>query len=133
MHFRESPPAQSRSRNFHLYGSCGNVTVKFLVEGAGQNVKLIQLAASAIHYCLVSLCLLLALAPFEDIGQFPRFDGNLDCSRHTQEDLLEHYATEICGIAFTSADASVLVNSFGPIAHCKCHRERCSIAVSEYR
>lgn len=34
-------------------------------------------------------------------------------------DLLEAYALEICGIAFTTNIPSVLVNSFGPIAYCK--------------
>lgn len=37
----------------------------------------------------------------------------------SKEDLLEAYALEICGIAFTTNIPSVLVNSFGPIAYCK--------------
>lgn len=36
-----------------------------------------------------------------------------------KEDLLEQIGLEICGIAFTCNDPSVLVNAFGPIAYCK--------------
>lgn len=37
----------------------------------------------------------------------------------TKENLLEHIGLEICGIAFTSNEPSVLVNAFGPISYCK--------------
>ncbi|KAI1173035.1 hypothetical protein F4777DRAFT_590108 [Nemania sp. FL0916] len=36
----------------------------------------------------------------------------------TKEDLLEQIGLEICGVAFTSNDPSVLVNAFGPISYC---------------
>jgi len=37
----------------------------------------------------------------------------------SKEQLLENFALEICGIAFTAKVPSVLVNAFGPIAFCK--------------
>jgi hypothetical protein len=36
------------------------------------------------------------------------------------EQLLERYALEICGIAFTSNRPPVLVNAFGPMVYCEC-------------
>lgn len=40
--------------------------------------------------------------------------------RGTREELLEQCGLDICGIAFTANTPPVLVNSFGPIAFCKC-------------
>ncbi|KAJ4257537.1 hypothetical protein NW762_008661 [Fusarium torreyae] len=42
----------------------------------------------------------------------------LEFETKSQEHLLEVFALEICGIAFTAKTPSVLVNAFGPIAYC---------------
>ena len=34
-------------------------------------------------------------------------------------DLLDYYALQICGIAFTTSVPAVLVNAYGPISFCK--------------
>ncbi|KAM0561241.1 hypothetical protein ACHAPJ_003119 [Fusarium lateritium] len=41
-----------------------------------------------------------------------------DLATESQDHLLEVFALEICGIAFTAKTPSVLVNAFGPIAYC---------------
>ncbi|KAI0453147.1 hypothetical protein F5B21DRAFT_304297 [Xylaria acuta] len=78
--------------------------------------------AASRHYCLVSLAMLaihsqtalqmerlISLASSTDF-----FVGTIIA----KEDLLEQIGLEICGIAFTSNEPSVLVNAFGPISHC---------------
>ncbi len=47
----------------------------------------------------------------------------------TKEYLLEQIGLEICGIAFTSNEPSVLVNAFGPISYCKSQKRVCSCVV----
>ena len=37
----------------------------------------------------------------------------------TRENLLESFALEVCGVAFTAATHPVLVNAFGPVAYCE--------------
>ncbi|KAF4981257.1 hypothetical protein FZEAL_2883 [Fusarium zealandicum] len=72
--------------------------------------------AATIHYYLVSLTL---LCIGTDSGRLEEL-GKLDLlgfEPTSKESLLEAFALEICGIAFTAMIPSVLVNAFGPIAY----------------
>ncbi|KAI1117482.1 hypothetical protein F5Y14DRAFT_402761 [Nemania sp. NC0429] len=78
--------------------------------------------AASRHYFLVS-CAVLAIHaqnPLEVNGlmSFASSMGILIGTVTTKEDLLERIGLEICGIAFTSNEPSVLVNAFGPISYC---------------
>lgn len=42
-----------------------------------------------------------------------------DITYQSVEELLESYALTLCGIAFTTSSAPVLVNAFGPMVYCK--------------
>ncbi|KAF5025955.1 hypothetical protein F66182_1990 [Fusarium sp. NRRL 66182] len=75
--------------------------------------------AAILHDDLVTLSILCIHAytdDLESLGGFPlpsfEFESRLQ--------LLESFALEICGLAFTAKIPSVLVNAFGPIAYCKC-------------
>ncbi|KAI1269546.1 hypothetical protein F5Y18DRAFT_414509 [Xylariaceae sp. FL1019] len=78
--------------------------------------------AAAYHYYLVSLAMLATCAPsparFEDLKSVSSRMGMVVDGIVGGEDLLENIASEICGVAFTSNEPSVLVNAFGPIAFC---------------
>lgn len=86
--------------------------------------KLTDLAtqlASARQYALLALNILTACAPLNQLPRLPEICDGSDKIVGVVEkgDLLEAFALEICGIAFTTNIPSVLVNSFGPIAYCK--------------
>ncbi|KAM0259643.1 hypothetical protein ACHAQJ_003222 [Trichoderma viride] len=76
--------------------------------------------ASARQYALISLSILTVFAPLDQLSMLPRVcdDVGSVAADANKADLLEAYALEICGIAFTTNIPSVLVNSFGPIAYC---------------
>lgn len=72
--------------------------------------------ASAMHYFLTASCILGAVAaPIQAtrLQQPYEFQGSMN-----QAALLNAYAAEICGIAFTTKIPSTLVNAFGPISYC---------------
>ncbi|KAL7813895.1 hypothetical protein V8C44DRAFT_44283 [Trichoderma aethiopicum] len=76
--------------------------------------------ASARQYLLVSLSILAVFAQPDQLSKLPVVNASISLTGHTadKEDLLDAYALEICGIAFTTNIPCVLVNSFGPIAYC---------------
>ncbi|PTB62607.1 hypothetical protein BBK36DRAFT_1162864 [Trichoderma citrinoviride] len=76
--------------------------------------------ASARQYLLVSLSILAVFARPDQLSMLPPVDAGTSIASHAanKEDLLDAYALEICGIAFTTNIAAVIVNSFGPIAYC---------------
>jgi hypothetical protein len=75
--------------------------------------------AAILHYYLVALTIVFVYASPSSIDDFTDFDI-LGLGSESKEQLLEAFALEICGIAFTAKIPSVLVNAFGPIAYCKC-------------
>lgn len=77
--------------------------------------------ASARQYALVSLSILAVLAPPDQLSLLHSVANDVGIVGHetSKEELLDAYALEICGIAFTTNIPSVIVNSFGPIAYCK--------------
>jgi hypothetical protein len=75
--------------------------------------------AAILHYYLVALTIVFVHASPSSIDAFTDFDV-LGLEAESKEQLLETFALEICGIAFTVKIPSVLVNAFGPIAYCKC-------------
>ncbi|GAW15334.1 hypothetical protein ANO14919_047430 [Xylariales sp. No.14919] len=78
--------------------------------------------AASRHYCLVSLAVLAVHAQTViQVNSLLSLISSMELLKGTiatKTDLLEHIGLEICGIAFTSNDPSVLVNSFGPISYC---------------
>ncbi len=68
------------------------------------------------HYHLVSMSILAAHAGTSQLAELLLMSGGKVATRWG---LLEQYALDICGIAFTTNSASVLVNAFGPMAYCK--------------
>ncbi|OTA08673.1 hypothetical protein A9Z42_0003740 [Trichoderma parareesei] len=61
------------------------------------------------------------LQDFHDqLSMLPAVNASTGITGHAadKDDLLDAYALEICGIAFTTNIPSVVVNSFGPIAYC---------------
>ncbi|KAI0472415.1 hypothetical protein F4859DRAFT_103928 [Xylaria cf. heliscus] len=78
--------------------------------------------AASRHYCLVSLAMLAIYAQtamqIERLISITLSMDLLVAAIVSREDLLEHIGLEICGIAFTSNEPSVLVNAFGPISYC---------------
>ncbi|RFU76585.1 phytanoyl- dioxygenase [Trichoderma arundinaceum] len=86
--------------------------------------------ASARQYALVSLSILAVFAPSDRFSILPTVcdDIYIAASKVNKSNLLETYALEICGIAFTTNIPSVLVNSFGPIAYCKKLSAACQLA-----
>lgn len=77
--------------------------------------------ASARQYALVSLSILAVFAPPDQLSLLHSVANDVGIVGHesNKEELLDAYALEICGIAFTTNIPSVIVNSFGPIAYCK--------------
>ncbi|UKZ81394.1 hypothetical protein TrVFT333_009166 [Trichoderma virens FT-333] len=75
---------------------------------------------SARQYALVSLSILAVFAPPDQLSLLQTVTKNIGFAGHesSKEELLDAYALEICGIAFTTNIPSVIVNSFGPIAYC---------------
>ncbi|KAI0203044.1 hypothetical protein F4808DRAFT_50587 [Astrocystis sublimbata] len=78
--------------------------------------------AASRHYCLVSIAILaehtentVQLGSLTSIALDMGFPTKMVPAR---EDLLEHIGHEVCGVAFTSNEPSVLVNAFGPISYC---------------
>ncbi|KAI1132186.1 hypothetical protein F5Y10DRAFT_6878 [Nemania abortiva] len=78
--------------------------------------------AASRHYCLVSLAVLAihtrTAMQVDDLASLASRMGFLVGTITTREDLLEKIGLEVCGIAFTSNEPSVLVNAFGPISYC---------------
>ncbi|KAK1237103.1 hypothetical protein MKX07_005982 [Trichoderma sp. CBMAI-0711] len=76
--------------------------------------------ASARQYLLVSLSILAVSAQPDQLSMLPAVNASTGITGHAadKDDLLDAYALEICGIAFTTNIPSVVVNSFGPIAYC---------------
>ncbi|KAI0542090.1 hypothetical protein GGR58DRAFT_335664 [Xylaria digitata] len=78
--------------------------------------------AASRHYCLVSLAVLaIHSQTVIQVDSLLSLASTMDFPIQittTKEDLLEHVGLEVCGIAFTSNDPSVLVNAFGPIFYC---------------
>ncbi|KAI8666222.1 hypothetical protein NCS57_00846400 [Fusarium keratoplasticum] len=73
--------------------------------------------AATTHYYLVALTILCFYANpqnLEDLGKLDLAGIEVE----SKDQLLEAFAVEICGIAFTTKVPSVLVNAFGPIAYC---------------
>lgn len=69
------------------------------------------------HYYLVALTILCSYASPEHLEDLGRLDL-VGIEVESKDQLLEAFAVEICGIAFTTKIPSVLVNAFGPIAYC---------------
>lgn len=67
------------------------------------------------HYYLVALTFICIHSNSEALDGLDLLNLEAD----SKEQLLENFAAEICGIAFTAKVPSVLVNAFGPIAFCK--------------
>jgi hypothetical protein len=80
---------------------------------------LLTCTAAILHYYLVALTIIFVNASPSSIDDFTDLDA-LGLESGSKEKLLEAFALEICGIAFTAKIPSVLVNAFGPIAYCKC-------------
>ncbi|KAI0407054.1 hypothetical protein F4802DRAFT_612678 [Xylaria palmicola] len=78
--------------------------------------------AASRHYCLVSFAILAIYAQtimeVQSIMSLASNMGIIEDTITAKEDLLEQIGLEICGIAFTSNEPSVLVNAFGPISYC---------------
>ncbi|KAI0974985.1 hypothetical protein F4678DRAFT_421558 [Xylaria arbuscula] len=78
--------------------------------------------AASRHYCLVSLAILVIHAhtamQVDDLISLAADTGLIVATITTQGDMMEQIGLEICGIAFTSNEPSVLVNAFGPISYC---------------
>lgn len=74
--------------------------------------------AAILHYYLVALTILFVHASPSSVDDIADLDI-LGLESESKEQLLEAFALEICGIAFTAKIPSVLVNAFGPIAYCK--------------
>ncbi|KND89233.1 hypothetical protein TOPH_06133, partial [Tolypocladium ophioglossoides CBS 100239] len=74
--------------------------------------------ASAMHYFLTACCILAVFAPPDRLSSLPAEHDAGERQGRSRADILEAYATEICGIAFTTRIPSVLVNAFGPISYC---------------
>ncbi|KAI6773632.1 hypothetical protein HG531_000481 [Fusarium graminearum] len=64
------------------------------------------------HYYLVTMTFIC----LHDQLEAPDDLDTLNLEGSSKEEMLEKFATEICGIAFTAKVPSVLVNAFGPIA-----------------
>lgn len=69
------------------------------------------------HYFLTACCILAVFASPTLISFLPPAHYGGDTRGATREDMLEAYAAEICAIAFTTRDPSVLINAFGPISY----------------
>ncbi|KAI0506568.1 hypothetical protein F5B22DRAFT_441090 [Xylaria bambusicola] len=81
--------------------------------------------AASRHYCLVSIAVLAIHAQtasrVDDLASLASRTGLITTTVTEKEDLLEQIGLEVCGIAFTSNEPSVLVNAFGPISYCAKH------------
>ena len=75
--------------------------------------------ASAMHYFLTACCILAVFAPIGRLSSLPAEHDAGERRGRSRADLLEAYAIELCGIAFTTRIPSVLVNAFGPISYCQ--------------
>jgi hypothetical protein len=71
--------------------------------------------AAILHYYLVTLTFICVHSQLEALNDLDILDLEAD----SKEQILENFAIEICGVAFTTKVPSVLVNAFGPIAFCK--------------
>lgn len=71
------------------------------------------------HYYLVCLTILAVYAPPHRIDDVRSLDSSRSGAHTTKDDLLEHWALDICGIVFTSKIPTVIVNAFGPMAYCR--------------
>lgn len=67
------------------------------------------------HYVLVALFILANVVPESMLGLVEALSP---LTQSLNEGILEPWALQICGIAFTSKSSTVLVNSFGPMAYC---------------
>ncbi|KXH36643.1 hypothetical protein CSIM01_03037 [Colletotrichum simmondsii] len=74
--------------------------------------------AAALHYQLVATAILCNHANPQQLSSLQiTLDGRLSL-QDTKENILEHLALDVCGVAFTANTPSVQVNAFGPIAFC---------------
>ncbi|KAJ2903069.1 uncharacterized protein MKZ38_010490 [Zalerion maritima] len=84
--------------------------------------------AATVHYQLISVTILISIASSPDqLAKICSGKALLDPlkataeagrSTATREELLEQYASAVCGIAFTTPSPPVMVNAFGPISYC---------------
>ncbi|KAI0594548.1 hypothetical protein F4775DRAFT_606183 [Biscogniauxia sp. FL1348] len=81
--------------------------------------------AATQHYYLVSLTILAMrssnTSQLEMVKNTVMEMGDMPTDAVTKEDVLEHLALEVCGIAFTSNEPAVLVNALGPMSFCARH------------
>ncbi|KAI1186737.1 hypothetical protein F5B17DRAFT_440880 [Nemania serpens] len=98
---RAALPSLSRLPTVHMLKSC---------QAASRHYLLVSVAVLAIHAQNI--------LEVNDLMTFASRMGFLLGTFETKENLLEHIGLEICGIAFTSNEPSVLVNAFGPISYC---------------
>ncbi|KAI1201986.1 hypothetical protein F5X97DRAFT_271785 [Nemania serpens] len=98
---RAALPSLSRLPTVHMLKSC---------QAASRHYILVSFAILAIHAQ--------SILEVNDLISFTSSIGLLVGTAKTKEDLLEHIGLEVCGIAFTSNEPSVLVNAFGPISYC---------------
>ncbi|KAM5386816.1 hypothetical protein ACJZ2D_000109 [Fusarium nematophilum] len=73
--------------------------------------------AATMHYYLVALTILCVHSNPKTFADMESLDL-LTLELRSEDDLVEDFAMEICGIAFTAKIPSVLVNAFGPMAYC---------------
>lgn len=85
-------------------------------------------SASAMHYFLTACCILAVFASPPLIPFLPPAHHGADTQGRSRDDMLEAYAAEICAIAFTTRDPSVLINAFGPISYSEFNERACDQA-----
>ncbi|KAK0372646.1 hypothetical protein CLIM01_10003 [Colletotrichum limetticola] len=74
--------------------------------------------AAALHYQLVATTILCIHASPQQLSSLQNTLDGRDGRQDTKDDILEHLALDVCGVAFTANTPSVQVNAFGPIAFC---------------
>lgn len=84
-----------------------------------------NVSAAIMHYILVALCILATFVPQAMLESVEAVDPLSSPVRRSQSVMLDLWAMQICGIAFTSKSPTVLVNSFGPMAYCECFTVGC--------
>lgn len=118
-----------RLANYHTFGfyktfTVCSIMISLIARKYHYQPKVTDSAtqlAAARQYALLALNILTAIAPRNQLPRLPEICDGSDkiVGEVAKGDLLEAFALEICGIAFTTNIPSVLVNSFGPIAYCK--------------
>ncbi|KAK1519267.1 hypothetical protein CPAR01_15705 [Colletotrichum paranaense] len=74
--------------------------------------------AAALHYQLVATTILCIHASPQQLSSLQNTLDGRNGRQDTKDDILEHLALDVCGVAFTANTPSVQVNAFGPIAFC---------------